>query len=134
MNGPGRTTLPSKEGRPGQKTRIGSYMGKMRRIEPDDASRYCSKLDGTGRDSRGLGLVRIGTSSTGMSILARLDDRLERVGVAREDRQAQGRFAVVGAESAGGVEDIGSGRLANDPAAETLEHLLDRREVGNGCI
>ena len=61
--------------------------------------------------------------------LARLDDRLERVGELRDHLHLQRRLAVVGAEARGGVRHVGAGRAPHDRAAEPLEPLLQRREV-----
>ena len=61
--------------------------------------------------------------------LARLDDRLERVGVLRDDLQLERGLAVVGAEARRRVRHRGLGRLAHDPRAEPLQRLLQRREV-----
>ena len=61
--------------------------------------------------------------------LARLDDRLERVGELRHDLQRQRRLAVVGAEARRRVGHVGLRGLAHDPRAEPLQHLLGRREV-----
>ena len=61
--------------------------------------------------------------------LARLDDRLERVGELRDDLQRERRLAVVGAEARRGVGHVGLRRLAHDPRAEPLQQLLGRREV-----
>ena len=52
--------------------------------------------------------------------LAGLDDRLERVGVLRDDRQLQRGLAVVGAEAGGGVGDVRARRAADDGAAQAL--------------
>src|SRR5688572_9063103 len=61
--------------------------------------------------------------------LARLDDRLERVGELRDDLHRQRRLAVVGAEAGGRVGHRGLGGLAHDPGAEPLQRLLGWREV-----
>ncbi len=62
-------------------------------------------------------------------LLARLDDRLQRVGELRDDEQLDRRLAVVGAKAGGGVRHRCRGGLAHDPRAETLERLLQRREM-----
>ena len=49
--------------------------------------------------------------------LARLDDRLERVGELRDDRHLDRGLAVVGAEARGRVGHVGVRRLADDPRA-----------------
>ncbi len=61
--------------------------------------------------------------------LAGLDDRLEGVGEFRDDLHLEGGLAVVGAEAGGRVGDLRRGGLADDPRAEPLEGLLQRREV-----
>ena len=61
--------------------------------------------------------------------LARLDDRLERVGVVRDDLHRERGLAVVGAEAGGGVGHRGLRRAPHDPRAEPLQRLLERREV-----
>ena len=61
--------------------------------------------------------------------LARLDDRLERVGELRDDLQGERGLAVVGAEARRRVRHVGLRRLAHDPGAEALQRLLQRREV-----
>jgi hypothetical protein len=63
--------------------------------------------------------------------LARLDDRLERVGELRHDHHLDGRLAVVGAEPRRGVGDLGRRGLPHHPRAKPLEKLLQRREVAD---
>ena len=58
--------------------------------------------------------------------LARLDDRLERVGELRDDGHLHRGLAVVGAKARGRVGHVGLRRLAHDPRAEPLERLLQR--------
>jgi hypothetical protein len=62
-------------------------------------------------------------------LLARLDERLERVGEAGEHGQAERRLAAVGAETRGRIGDVGLRQTAHDRAAESLQPLLERREV-----
>ena len=62
-------------------------------------------------------------------LLARLDDRLERVGEARDDHDLQRGLAVVGAESRRRVGHARRGRQPHDARAEPLKALLQRREV-----
>ena len=61
--------------------------------------------------------------------LARLDERLERVGELRHDGQRQRRLAVVGPEARGGVGHRRVGGPPQHPAAQPLEPLLGEREV-----
>ena len=58
-----------------------------------------------------------------------LDDRLERVGVLRDDVHRDGGLAVVGAEARGRVGHVGPRGAPHHGAAHALEALLDRREV-----
>ena len=61
--------------------------------------------------------------------LARLDDRLQRVGELGDHLHLQRGLAVVGAEARGGVGDGGARGAADHGAAQVLELLLERREV-----
>ena len=61
--------------------------------------------------------------------LARLDDRLERVGELRHGLHLQRGLAVVGAEARGRVGDLGLGRVSHDPGPQPLQQLLWAREV-----
>ena len=67
--------------------------------------------------------------------LARLDDRLQRVGELRDRLHLQGRFAVVGPEARGGVRYLGARRLAHHPGAQPLQPALGAGEVlvGSTC-
>lgn len=62
----------------------------------------------------------------GHAALARVDDRLERVGELRDDGHALRGLARVGAEAARRVGHGRVGDLAHDPAAEPLEELAGR--------
>ena len=61
--------------------------------------------------------------------LARLDDRLQRVGELGDHEHLDRRLAVVGAKSGRRVRDRGGGGLSHDPRAQSLQRLLQRREV-----
>ena len=64
--------------------------------------------------------------------LARLDQRLQRVGELGDRLDGQGRLAVVGTKARGGVGHRRVRGLAHDPGAGLLQPLLQRREVLDG--
>ena len=81
------------------------------------------------RDGRVRGLVSIAHVRDRHPLLARLDDRFERVGELRDDRHAQRGVPRIGAEAAGRVRHRRARHLADDPASEPLQLPLPPRHV-----
>src|SRR3954447_18301284 len=65
----------------------------------------------------------------GNSLLADLDQRLDRVAEWRDYIQLHRRISRDGAEAAYRVRYVDAGKRTNDPAAETLQQLLVRRST-----
>jgi len=80
----------------------------------------------------GLAQRRVGVDRHvihGQVLLAGLDNGLQRIGVARDHVQAQGRLAGKGAEAAGRVGDVGARHRPHHARSDPLQELLHRREV-----
>ncbi len=101
-------------------------------VDAEDRDRVAPDVGPHRREQARLARLLVGPGwdvVDGHEQLARLDDRLERVGELRDDRHLHRGLAVVGAEAGRGVGHRRLRRLPHDPGAETLQRLLQRREV-----
>ncbi len=104
----------------------------VERVDAEDRDPVAADVRPHRREQARLARLRVGPDRDvvdGDQHLARLDDRLERVGELGDDLDLDRRLAVVGAEARGGVGDAGVGRAPHDRAAPALEQLLGGREV-----
>ena len=102
------------------------------RVDPEDRQSVAADV---GRDRREQArLARLGVGADRDVVdrhqqLARLDDRLQRVGELRDHLHLQRRLAVVGAKTGGRVRHLGGGGLAHHPGAQALQPALGMGEM-----
>ena len=104
----------------------------VERVDAEDRHAVAAHVGPHRREQARLARLRVGPDRDvvdGHQHLARLDDRLERVGELGDHLHLQRGLAVVGAEAGGGVGHVGVRRAPHDRAAPALEPLLERREV-----
>ena len=101
----------------------------VERVDAEDRDPVAADVGGRRGEQARLARLRVGADRDVVDRhehLARLDDRLERVGELGDDLDLQRGLAVVGAEAGGGVGHVGVGGAPHDRAAPALEHLLER--------
>jgi hypothetical protein len=99
---------------------------------PEDRQRVAAHVGAHGGEQPGVARLRVGPDRhvvDGDLELARLDDRLERVGELGDDVNLERGLTVVGPEPGGRVGNAGRRGVAHHPRTESLEQLLARGEV-----
>ena len=106
------------------------------RVDARDRDRVAAHVRGHRREQARLARLRVRPDRDVVGRdeqLARLDDRLERVGVLRDDRDLDRRLAVVRAEAGRRVGHVGVRGLAHDPRAEPSAGASSAARSARSC-